>query len=94
MTKKINIFIIGPFSGYINWIDNAVECDNIINADLVLFAGGEDVDPSLYNEKPHTTTYSNINRDISEKKIYQKAKYLGIPCIGICRGNQFLCVMN
>ena len=30
---------------------------------LVVFTGGEDVDPSLYNEQKHHTTYSNLKRD-------------------------------
>jgi gamma-glutamyl-gamma-aminobutyrate hydrolase PuuD len=60
---------------------------------LVVFTGGADVSPSLYEEKPHWTTGSNLTRDIQEKKIFEDAKAAKIPFVGICRGAQFLCVM-
>jgi len=60
----------------------------------VVFTGGVDVDPSLYNEKIHSKTHSNIRRDKSEKLFYNRCKDLKIPTVGICRGAQFLNVMN
>lgn len=66
------------------------------NPDDVLFAiftGGEDVDPSMYGHKPSKRTCSNIDRDLFEKKVYDRIRELDIPCVGICRGAQFLCAM-
>jgi GMP synthase-like glutamine amidotransferase len=68
--------------------------DEIESADLVVFTGGEDVDPSLYDKRRHPTTSSNLARDIYEKEYYEMARELNKAIIGICRGSQFLCVMN
>jgi gamma-glutamyl-gamma-aminobutyrate hydrolase PuuD len=62
--------------------------------DLVCFTGGADVTPSMYGEKSHRRTYSDRNRDTYEAELYSKLLDLGIPCVGICRGGQFLNVMN
>lgn len=37
---------------------------------------------------------SSLPRDLDEQDLYREATRLGIPCVGICRGSQFLCVMN
>jgi gamma-glutamyl-gamma-aminobutyrate hydrolase PuuD len=68
--------------------------DDIRKADLVQFTGGEDVSPRLYGEQPHPTTASNFGRDLYEAGYYAIAKRMGIPMAGICRGGQFLNVMN
>lgn len=67
---------------------------NIKDADLIQFTGGEDVTPSLYGDGFHMATYSNLNRDDAEKVVFKAAMDLGIPMAGICRGGQFLNVMN
>lgn len=64
------------------------------SADLVMFTGGEDVTPAFYGEEEHPKTFCNTERDHREALIYQQAKRLNIPCVGICRGAQFLNVMN
>lgn len=68
--------------------------DNLRDADLVQFTGGEDVSPYLYHENNHPTTGFNITRDLFEKTQYDLAQEFGIACAGICRGGQFLNVMN
>ncbi len=60
--------------------------------DLVLFTGGEDVNPSLYGEKLGKHTFSNNKRDVLEEQIF--SKFSKVPKLGICRGGQFLTVMN
>lgn len=67
---------------------------NIDDADLIQFTGGEDVSPSLYNELRHPRTGCNPIRDNNEKEIYNWGLANGIPMTGICRGGQFLNVMN
>lgn len=67
---------------------------DIYDADLVVFVGGEDVNPSLYNQRRHHTTYYNIERDTLEVDVYNEARALGIPMAGICRGGQLLNVLN
>lgn len=63
-------------------------------ADVVVFTGGHDVDPNIYGERKHSTTHSNIGRDIMEQKIFDYCKANTIKMAGICRGSQFLTVMN
>jgi len=67
---------------------------DIEEADLIQFTGGADVYPDLYGEHTHPHTYFNMKRDLEEKEIYNKAKQLAKPMAGICRGGQFLNVMN
>jgi len=61
--------------------------------DLVLFTGGEDVDPNFYNERVGKYTSANPARDSRESQMFT---LLGnkIPKLGICRGAQFLTVMS
>jgi len=58
---------------------------------LVLFTGGEDVNPELYEEKVGKYTGVNAQRDKKEHNVF--SKLYGIPMLGICRGSQFLTVM-
>lgn len=62
-------------------------------ADLIQFTGGEDVSPMLYGEPRHPRTGNSLRRDEFEANIfhhYRDDKKMA----GICRGGQFLCVMN
>jgi len=62
-------------------------------ADLICFIGGADVSPTLYNEA--NTDSGNIeNFDLSSVYLYQQGMLHFIPMVGICRGGQFLNVMN
>lgn len=58
---------------------------------LVVFTGGSDVTPWLYGE-PNLASHTNLNRDIREILWYHR--FLDTPKVGICRGGQFLFVMN
>jgi gamma-glutamyl-gamma-aminobutyrate hydrolase PuuD len=64
-------------------------------ADLVVFTGGADVHPSLYGmDKIHKETKFNQERDARDMVTFAKCVELGIPMLGVCRGAQFLHVMN
>lgn len=67
---------------------------DINEADIVAFTGGEDVDPGLYGEMKLTNTHINRARDDVEMRIFEEAKARKLPMVGICRGGQFLNVMN
>ena len=59
--------------------------------DGILFPGGDDVDPSYYNEDPHPTI-GEIRPEIDEYS-FICAKYAfenEIPILGICRGLQLI----
>lgn len=91
--EEIKVFVVGDATYYASWINNHKLVDNLEEADVILFTGGEDVDPSLYGKKKHPRTYSNLARDLEEKEIFDKIKPNQLAC-GICRGSQYLCVMN
>lgn len=67
---------------------------SVLEADLVVFGGGSDVDPLLYGETPHMTTCCDPKRDEDDMNLYLMCLEHGIPMLGICRGAQFLHVMN
>ena len=87
------VYVVGEAKHYANFIEDMSLVDNLEDADIVVFTGGEDVDPSLYGEKKHETTYSNIERDLEEKAIFEKIKTNQLV-VGICRGSQLMCVLN
>jgi gamma-glutamyl-gamma-aminobutyrate hydrolase PuuD len=62
-------------------------------ADLVQFTGGSDVFPALYGEKPIEGLSWDSKRDYLEMAVFRRARRLGKPMAGICRGGQFLHVM-
>ena len=60
-----------------------------------IFWGGTDVDSRLYGEEHHPQAqWPDEVRDRAEKSLYEQHRDRGLPMIGICRGAQFLCVMN
>lgn len=65
-----------------------------LEADLIVFGGGSDVSPYLYGEEPHASTFANEKRDEQDMDLYLLALEHGIPMLGVCRGMQFLHVMN
>lgn len=83
-------FLQGLFPGkeieYVkNWKDTRLN--------LIVFTGGEDVSPSMYGENTGKYTHTNAKRDQKESDDYHSI-YYGTPRLGICRGAQFLTVMN
>ena len=63
-------------------------------AKIILFTGGEDVTPAYYDEEKLSVTHNNPARDKFELGEYTKALTTDALIIGICRGGQFLNVMN
>lgn len=61
--------------------------------DLVLFTGGEDVNPTYYNENIGKYTSINSNRDKKEYNTFHKFKGASL-LLGICRGSQLLTVLS
>lgn len=90
---KTLVYVVGGAKHYANWLPNTKLTDDLKECEVVLFTGGEDVHPSLYNEPVGKHTYSNLERDKAEKELFFKARDMGKKFLGICRGSQFLCVM-
>lgn len=104
VTKSRKILILGngydrPFTqhGSItlhSYLDFPHGLGYVDDFDLVVFTGGHDVSPTLYRESPHRFTQSDWDRDIFECQIFTRCRDKGIKMVGICRGSQFLTVMN
>jgi len=102
--KKTKILILGsgvygrPFQGFgdVSLLQRFSLADDHdwSKIKLVVFTGGADVDPSMYKEKIHPKTCSDINRDKVEAEYYHAAIKNKVPMVGICRGSQFLTIMN
>lgn len=78
--------IILPLSDDKNEISQLVDiCDGL------LFTGGQDVSPYIYNEEPlNETTSCCEKRDSMELLVLNLAISSDIPVLGICRGIQFI----
>jgi gamma-glutamyl-gamma-aminobutyrate hydrolase PuuD len=67
--------------------------DSLEEAGIVVFTGGEDVSPYLYGEQKLKVSYCNPLRDQKEVEVHKAIPEKTIK-VGICRGGQFLNVMN
>lgn len=90
------VFIVGGSLQYANMFKSKgwEIAHSIEEANLIQFTGGSDVLPSYYGELIHPETYPNPIRDAEELAIFNVCKGLGKRMAGICRGGQFLHVMN
>jgi gamma-glutamyl-gamma-aminobutyrate hydrolase PuuD len=94
----IKAFVTQNDHSYLKWLNSSekyyfTSTKDLVEAQMIVFTGGEDVSPELYNETPHKTVSSDFNRDEKEVFLFQEASNRNLPLIGICRGAQFLCVM-
>jgi GMP synthase-like glutamine amidotransferase len=64
------------------------------DAELVVFLGGEDINPFIYGEKALSQTYFNAERDKRDIDAFELALQHDIPMFGICRGMQLLGALN
>lgn len=90
------VLVVGGGFQYIKMFFDAgfKGAQSVQDANFICFTGGSDVTPSLYNEAAIAETYFDPARDKVEQEIFAEAAMLGKPMIGICRGSQFLTVMN
>ena len=92
----MKVFIIGGGMAYHTMFNNLgfEVVEDIYTADALCFTGGADVNPELYEEDFHPRTHMNPQRDVEEIALYKFALNRRIPMMGVCRGGQFLHVMN
>lgn len=67
---------------------------NIEEADVVIFGGGADIEPSTYGEEPADCTGAHPEREREERHDFRTAQELGIKSFGICRGFQLICALS
>jgi len=59
--------------------------------DGVLFSGGSDLDPELYDQDPHPATSGVVaERDRAELALLEAALARDMPVLAVCRGSQVL----
>lgn len=90
----VNVFVVGGGKYNANFLHNHNVVETISESDMVIFTGGEDINPNLYNKGKHPTTNFNDNRDRYEVTMFHQAKSLGKYMFGICRGAQLLCALS
>jgi hypothetical protein len=66
---------------------------DFMSADYFQFTGGADVTPEIYGEE-NTDSGNSLRRDLEEAGYYALGVRMGKGLLGICRGGQFLNVMN
>lgn len=88
------MFIIGGDESYGNWTPCTL-VSTIQEAELVMFTGGTDINPSIYGKKAHWKTQTpDLGRDAREMSAFDFCIQNSIPMVGICRGAQLLCALN
>jgi len=59
--------------------------------DGLLFSGGSDLDPDLYDQEPHPATSGVVaERDLAELALLEAALARDMPVLAVCRGSQVL----
>lgn len=102
MTSRGNVYIVGTDIGIQRmWYSegfNVLLGDaerNIDLADIVCFIGGDDVDPPMYGQvkNKHAHVHSSLYADKRDLSVWNMTPK-DTTKVGICRGGQFLHVMN
>lgn len=91
MKKKV--FVVGTGIGYADWIEPKELVNDISQADVVLFTGGEDINPKLYGQEAIDGVYFNDARDRREIEAFNQVRKDQL-CVGICRGLQLFNVLH
>lgn len=73
--------------------DSYEETRELKEADIVIWTGGADVSPYLYGRRVHHRTNFNVERDLKDMLSWHFSGRAKLR-LGICRGAQFLNVMN
>lgn len=66
-------------------------------AALVVFTGGSDINPDIYDSDEGVHQYAkpgHPKRDQIETDVFDECVRLGVPMLGICRGAQMLCALS
>jgi putative glutamine amidotransferase len=70
--------------------DDAIE-ETLAALDGIIFSGGNDLDPALYEADPHPETDAvQVERDRAEMTLLAAALERDMPVLAVCRGSQVL----
>ena len=89
---------IYPFHNlpFINSFIHSNDPEVLAKGDAIVVWGGGDIHPSLYSKPVSRLSWVGekpTQRDVIEWAMMQRAKELGLPIIGVCRGAQMLCAL-
>jgi putative glutamine amidotransferase len=98
LTKRLVSVLYSDFHPF-DGMDCVVDCvvaskpEELKEGDILILHGGSDIHPSLYGKKIGRSWVGEApsKRDMIEWNMLQRAKEMGLPVIGICRGAQMLC---
>jgi hypothetical protein len=96
---KIRVHVLGsarPLEEmFKKYKDDISIINNTNNADVVVFPGGSDINPGFYGENPIASTQTYRQNDERDYAVWNNWKNDANKFfVGICRGAQFLNVMN
>jgi len=91
--NNIKVYVVGPSIGYARWMPCISLVSDIKEANIVWFTGGADINPKLYNEPQHDSTFFFDTRDNFEVTCYKQMSRNQLA-IGTCRGAQLFCALN
>lgn len=94
MVYNRKVYVVGGCKELANWVEWEEIVSSMELADMVMFAGGPDVNPAIYGDKLHPMTRCSVALDRYECAAFNRALTLKKKMVGICRGAQFLCVMS
>jgi len=65
--------------------------ETLAAVDGLVFSGGSDLDPDLYDDEPHEATAGVVpERDRAELALLEAALARDMPVLAVCRGSQVL----
>ncbi len=67
---------------------------DIQEADVICFAGGQDIDTRFYGEPVGKYTGKPGERDIVEARDFKITQATGKKIVGVCRGGQLICALS
>ena len=92
----VKVYVISSDNGISSMFHKAVGFEvtsKVGIADMVVFPGGADINPSMYGEKAIKETHFIDSVDARDRSVFGLLKPNQLK-VGICRGGQFLNVMN
>jgi putative glutamine amidotransferase len=91
---KVGIATVPFFAHFKSYFPNLVVIGKNLailpRLDLVIFPGGADISPRLYNQDFHGARGIEVERDAVELEVFRHAQRLKLKMLGVCRGHQLI----
>lgn len=92
----MRVLVVGGDRSVCEMFQEAKHTVTHLDPDVICFTGGADLTPAMYKQKNEGLSICDHKRDIYEMDVYraQFRRHPDVLFVGICRGGQFLNVMN